>query len=55
MAETDKKVTNLRLDQDLYARLKDYADATERSVNSAAVFAIKTHLDQVEAKNKENH
>lgn len=50
MADTPPtKVVNLRLPADLHVRLKAYADRTERSINGAAVFAIRSYLDQLDA------
>lgn len=41
-----RKAVNLRLPDDLYARLVAFGAKTERSTNGAAVFAIRTFLDQ---------
>lgn len=50
MADNEpRKVVNLRLPPDLHARLKAFADRTERSMNGAAVLAIRELLDRRDA------
>lgn len=41
---TPRKAVNLRLPEDLHAELVAYAARTERSVNAAAVYAIRQFL-----------